>query len=234
MFNRMRSAERTPKAVPGLTVQAAEPISRLQKIALSCLRDWFPSETIIVDHRPDWLRGLELDLHLPRLSCAVEVDGHQHRYWMPEFHETLELFQEQVRRDSLKRQICELYNVKLCQVLGYHNALQVLAGDFSAWLMKPFTVSLFIQRQWSKHLRHLTKLYSGRVAFLVKDGKLTPRNPASKRFLTARTQSDNRVPCNSPPGSSGGHCEGQAPGGQSALPGSNPPRSTGTAGIAPR
>jgi hypothetical protein len=51
-------------------------------------------------------RGLELDLFYPQFGFAVEVQGEQHRRWVPHFQPDEAAFEAQCRRDELKRELC--------------------------------------------------------------------------------------------------------------------------------
>ena len=69
--------------------------------------------------RPSWLRNpkthrlLELDFYCKELNLAIEVNGQQHYFYTPHFHESEEKFQAQVERDKLKQTICANRGVKL-------------------------------------------------------------------------------------------------------------------------
>ena len=78
--------------------------------------------------RPKWLMGfckrpLELDCFSKRWlfpgydgGTAVEVDGMQHSRFSRHYHKTMEEFQEQQRRDTLKDAECRRHMVKLVRV----------------------------------------------------------------------------------------------------------------------
>ncbi len=69
--------------------------------------------------RPKWLTNpetgscLELDCYNDELGIAVEVNGEQHYIYPNVFHRTEHQFIQQVRRDRLKRHLCQLNNVYL-------------------------------------------------------------------------------------------------------------------------
>ena len=63
----------------------------------------------LVDVRPDWLNGLELDLYWPDLGLAVEFQGDQHYLPIAGLPE----LRAQQRRDRAKRQICRQAGVRL-------------------------------------------------------------------------------------------------------------------------
>lgn len=62
---------------------------------------------------PDWLKNpetggrLELDCYNEELGIAVEYNGVQHYKWPNGFKQSLEEFQQQLRRDQYKREVCE-------------------------------------------------------------------------------------------------------------------------------
>lgn len=66
----------------------------------------------------EWLKNknsLPLDFYLPQYNVAVECQGKQH-YKPVEFFGGEEAFKEQVKRDKLKRKLCEEHNIKLIYI----------------------------------------------------------------------------------------------------------------------
>jgi hypothetical protein len=85
--------------------------SRGEKLCRNILEKFFnkPFPTC----RPDFLvntesnANLELDCYNEELNLAVEYNGAQHYNYPNKFHKTEEEFKEQLRRDALKKQICQ-------------------------------------------------------------------------------------------------------------------------------
>lgn len=75
----------------------------------------FPGELIVRHHRPDWLRGLELDIHVPDRKVAFEYQGQQHfhpiKAWGGE-----RALAELKNRDGLKMRLCQDNGIKLIHV----------------------------------------------------------------------------------------------------------------------
>jgi len=75
----------------------------------------YPDREVLRRHRPSWLEGLELDIHIPDLSLAFEYQGQQHFYpveaWGGE--EAFEALQE---RDSRKSRLCVENGVRLVAI----------------------------------------------------------------------------------------------------------------------
>jgi len=79
------------------------------------LEQIYPGEEIVRHHRPDWLYGLELDFHLPRLRLGVEYQGQQHFHPIKAWGGTSAL--EELRsRDALKRRLCKQEGVNLVEI----------------------------------------------------------------------------------------------------------------------
>lgn len=74
------------------------------------LHQLFPGDKIYTHYRPDWLknpktnRNLEIDLYFPDLKIGIEINGKYHR------------FVRQIRRDVLKRTLCQEFGVKLFSI----------------------------------------------------------------------------------------------------------------------
>lgn len=72
--------------------------------------------------RPNWLKNpetgvnLELDCYNDELKLAVEYNGKQHYKWPNFTGQTHEQFINQLRRDKLKLELCDLNNVYLITV----------------------------------------------------------------------------------------------------------------------
>jgi len=75
-----------------------------------------------IKERPEWLREsnrsrcLELDGYNQDLNIAFEYQGEQHYSFIPLFHQKIDDFEKQQRRDNLKAEICAQREVKLIQV----------------------------------------------------------------------------------------------------------------------
>ena len=70
---------------------------------------------------PSWCIGangrrLELDIYVPELKLAVEVDGENHSKYLAWFHKTHENFEKQQKSDILKTALCKKNGVKLIRV----------------------------------------------------------------------------------------------------------------------
>lgn len=92
--------------------------------------------------RPDFLKNeltgknLELDCYNHRLRLAVEYNGIQHYKFPNYFHKSKEEFIQQVRRDDLKRRLCDEHGVYLI-VVPYtkkDNLEQYLKQEYERYL----------------------------------------------------------------------------------------------------
>ena len=99
--------------------------SRTEKLVFEYMKSIFAQFEIINNHRPDWLRynqNLELDIYLPELKLALEVNGIQHYEYVPYFHNNNEEnFVKQQERDEFKKKRCEEENIKLISIHYEYN-----------------------------------------------------------------------------------------------------------------
>lgn len=62
-------------------------------------------------------KTLYLDIFLAKLDTAIEIHGEQHFKFIQYFHTTKANFYKQQRNDELKKQWCELNNIRLIELL---------------------------------------------------------------------------------------------------------------------
>lgn len=111
--------------------------SKLQVYTGQQLRRRFSKYGIVENIRPVWLvsskgERLELDFYLERLSIVVEVQGRQHFKFTPVFHNTEWDFQEQLRRDREKLEICQRAGIDLLYVCKKSDIEIVLTACYDA------------------------------------------------------------------------------------------------------
>lgn len=94
--------------------------SRGEKICRSVLEKFF--EKPFPSVRPDFLvnpetgKNLELDCYNEELGIALEYNGYQHNVWPNNYHKTEAEFIAQLRRDDMKRRVCEEAGIYLINV----------------------------------------------------------------------------------------------------------------------
>jgi hypothetical protein len=75
----------------------------------------YPLDPILEDITiPD--TRLSLDFYLPQRKIAFEIQGEQHSEMNPFFHDSIQDFEDQVRRDEIKELFCELNNIRLVKL----------------------------------------------------------------------------------------------------------------------
>lgn len=88
--------------------------------------------------RPQFLKRntsgkcLELDGWNPDLNLAFEYNGVQHYKYTPKFHKNMNDFNEQVKRDNEKRQLCKLNNITLIEIphnIKYNNLYKYILNE---------------------------------------------------------------------------------------------------------
>lgn len=85
------------------------------------LQEHFPAIKVIENSFPKWMGGyvnrrLQLDFYIPSLGVAIEVQGVQHNQYIEYFHEDVNGFVDQQRRDRLKKHACRLKGVELLEI----------------------------------------------------------------------------------------------------------------------
>jgi len=108
--------------------------SKLQEKTAQLLNYHFPYLKIYENHRPKWLRGvdlevLELDFYIPERKLAVEVQGKQHYEFVPYFHNTYEDFKKQIERDQIKKDLCYGKKITLVEIANEFE-LDLFIKDF--------------------------------------------------------------------------------------------------------
>lgn len=79
-----------------------------------------PPTRLIRHDRPDWLEGLELDLHAPLLGVGIEYQGAQHERPVERWGGVAALDRQQAR-DARKRALCRAEGVNLIEI--WHTTL---------------------------------------------------------------------------------------------------------------
>jgi len=84
---------------------------------------FYPHEFISI--RPDWLKNpltgknLEIDLYNNDFKLAIEIQGQQHYKKNDKFHLTEEQFENQKKRDIIKKELIKKNNIKLIEIPYY-------------------------------------------------------------------------------------------------------------------
>ncbi|CAI2168928.1 1462_t:CDS:2 [Funneliformis geosporum] len=73
-------------------------------------------EEPIVEYRPSFMRGLELDAFFQHHRMALEVQGAQHRLHNTSWYKDVKKLEDIVDRDRKKRTLCQLNGIYLLEV----------------------------------------------------------------------------------------------------------------------
>ncbi|EXX64356.1 hypothetical protein RirG_143520 [Rhizophagus irregularis DAOM 197198w] len=73
-------------------------------------------EEPIVEYRPSFMRGLELDAFFRHHRMALEVQGAQHRLHNTSWYKDVKKLEDIVDRDRKKRTLCQLNGIYLLEV----------------------------------------------------------------------------------------------------------------------
>lgn len=94
--------------------------SERERLARELLEYWLGAAS--VKRRPRWTwtpkskRGLEIDIYYPQHGLAVEIQGEQHCQRIAHFHPNEGDFEEQLKRDALKRECCDRAWIVLIEI----------------------------------------------------------------------------------------------------------------------
>lgn len=82
---------------------------------LEIIKKVFLLQRILYRYKPKWLKRMELDVYLPKLKLAFEYQGQQH-FRPIDFFGGEQVYIEQVKRDKLKKKLCENRNISLIYI----------------------------------------------------------------------------------------------------------------------
>lgn len=68
---------------------------------------------------PETNKNLELDGYNEQLKIAFEYNGSQHYFYNPHFHKSVAAFNDQVKKDQLKLDLCKKNNIHLIVIPYY-------------------------------------------------------------------------------------------------------------------
>lgn len=110
--------------------------SRLQRQAKDELTKHFGHYHIEENAYPHWLTSptgnrLELDLYIPQLGVAIEVQGRQHIQFEKFFHKDQAGFMRQMLYDQIKRIRCQKHSVRLFEVYSYQDIQRAIASIYT-------------------------------------------------------------------------------------------------------
>jgi len=93
--------------------------SKLHELALDLIRKTFPLYHIVEELpiKPYLNQTLYIDIFIPQLSRAFEVQGQQHENFNSYYHSDKSDLFKQRRLDNLKKQWCQVNNITLTELL---------------------------------------------------------------------------------------------------------------------
>ena len=74
------------------------------------------NEEPVVEYRPSFMEGLELDAFFRYNRIALEVQGAQHRFHSTSWYKDVKKLEDIVNRDRKKRTLCQLNGIYLLEV----------------------------------------------------------------------------------------------------------------------
>jgi hypothetical protein len=86
-----------------------------ETLLFNTIKSMFPDYHVFHHYRPDFLKGLEIDVYIEELKTGFEYQGIQH--YQPLKHFGGEKSHADLKsRDKLKKRICEEFGIKLCYI----------------------------------------------------------------------------------------------------------------------
>ncbi|RIB01517.1 hypothetical protein C2G38_2050814 [Gigaspora rosea] len=85
------------------------------------------NEKPIIEYRPPFLNGMELDAFFQKYQIALEVQGSQHRLHSTSWYKDIKRFEDIVDRDRKKRCLCQLNGIYLIEVWYDENPEKVIS-----------------------------------------------------------------------------------------------------------
>lgn len=92
---------------------------------LEIIKDIFKDLEVKYRYKPKWLNRMEIDVYVPKLKLGFEYQGNQH-FKPIDFFGGEETFIAQVKRDKLKKEICETRGITLVYVYHGENLCEKL------------------------------------------------------------------------------------------------------------
>lgn len=135
-------------------------MSKLQDIVVEALEYAIPHCRPILNYRPDWLNGMEIDIFFPKMNLCIEVQGRQHYLWCPELQPSVSDFKEQAGRDRKKREMCEARGLNImvvkCKGCKKGGAIGRLTTNIKRLYGQPLKrVPPSILQKWRQHLKYV-------------------------------------------------------------------------------
>lgn len=135
------------------------PSSKLQRQTKRAIHVAIGRIDVVENSRPVWCTGengerLELDLWVPDLRVAFEIQGRQHYEFVPHFHTTYDNFKAQQKRDAAKKHVCDIYGIKLFEVYD-DISLQEAIDAVTALAIKHAIHSEQIQQDWDTAFKNM-------------------------------------------------------------------------------
>jgi hypothetical protein len=167
--------------------------SYIQNLVKKQIKEWFPDEELIENYRPDWLIGLEIDLYLPRLNLAIEVNGIQHYLNTGKFFKNNSQFEMQVIRDFVKERIILNESINFIKIRQGANLLNGLQKQVNNALKTNFQISENIKAAYINHWEKYKSTFLNdspnpsyvKITFLPKEKKVYKKLFADKKYSEA-------------------------------------------------
>lgn len=102
--------------------------SKLHNYTVRKIRNSFRNLQIIENYHPHWLLSpagtrLEIDIFLPEIKIAIEIQGVQHFKFIEFFHKSYTDFEKRKIYDNEKRNLCHGAGIKLVEICTESDAI---------------------------------------------------------------------------------------------------------------
>jgi hypothetical protein len=156
-------------------------MSKLQALITEAIEFWFPEQRILTDYRPSWLFGMELDVFLPDIKLAIEVQGRQHYLMTPKLHTDIAEFRAQRARDVSKRRIARQRGISVFCIRYFDGIYKKFRRAFPGRKFRTLPKELRARIRLYRKQRHVAS--QKWIAYKVKGKKLIPVNRVSADAL---------------------------------------------------
>src|SRR5438067_243782 len=111
-------AERDARILKLEQDQAEREVKKNRKFQTRCIQiaKEILNEEPIIEYRPPFLNGLELDAFFQKCRIALEVQGAQHRFHSTSWYKDVKKLEDIINRDRKKRCICQDNGISLLEV----------------------------------------------------------------------------------------------------------------------
>lgn len=115
--------------------------SKLEKYLVKQIKTEFKNLKVISNDREVLHENLELDIYLPDINIAFEINGKMHYEFIKYFHHKLINFINQQVRDNRKRLLCYQNNIQLIIIKNFKVFSEEFAREIYVKMIRPIILN---------------------------------------------------------------------------------------------